>query len=82
MSDDTYGMHDHSGTLLGRPPSRLVAWDPGFVESDKHVKRGLRMRLEAPKKPKLTMYVNSCENSKHYVPLILPNQSLFFFLVK
>ena len=21
MSDDTYGMHDNSGTLLGRPPS-------------------------------------------------------------
>ena len=50
MSDDTYGMHDHSDTLLGHPPSRLVAWDPGFVESDKHVKIGLRMRLEAPNK--------------------------------
>ena len=37
MSDDTYGMHDNSGTLLGRPPSQLVAWDPGFVESDKHM---------------------------------------------
>lgn len=49
MSDDTYGMHDHSDTPLGRPPSQLVAWDPGFVESDKHVKRGLRTRPEAPK---------------------------------